>query len=253
MRLSGKVALITGATSGIGRATALLFAREGARVALCGRDEGRGAGIIRDIHAAGGAALFTRGDVRVASDCDRNVQEALETFGRLDVLVNNAGVYFPNDAVSCSEEEWDEQVDTSLKGTFLMSRCALPAMIAQGSGSIINTASGWGLTGGDRAVAYCAAKGGVVVMTKAMAIDHGPHGIRVNCVCPGDTVTPMEHEDARRRGVTWEAYIAGASARPLRRMGDPEEIALASLFLASDESSFVTGAALPVDGGGVAG
>lgn len=253
MRLSGKVALITGGTSGIGRATALLFVREGAKVVVCGRDEGRGAGVIRDIQAAGGAAVFTRADVRVASDCRRSVQNVLEAFGRLDVLVNNAGSYIPNDAVSCGEEEWDEQVDTSLKGTFLMSKYALPTMIAQESGSIINTASGWGLIGGDRAVAYCAAKGGVVVMTKAMAIDHGPQGIRVNCLCPGDTLTPMEHEDARRRGVTWDAYVAGASARPLGRMGHPEEIALASLFLASDESSFVTGASLPVDGGGVAG
>jgi NAD(P)-dependent dehydrogenase (short-subunit alcohol dehydrogenase family) len=134
-----------------------------------------------------------------------------------------------------------------------MSKVALPVMIDQGSGSIINNSSGWGLVGGDRAVAYCAAKGGVVVMTKAMAIDHGPQGVRVNCVCPGDTVTPMEHADAAHRGMAWEDYVAGASSRPLGRMGEPIEVAMAALFLASDESSFVTGAVLPVDGGGVAG
>jgi NAD(P)-dependent dehydrogenase (short-subunit alcohol dehydrogenase family) len=135
-----------------------------------------------------------------------------------------------------------------------MSKFALPHMIAQGSGSIIHCSSGWGLLGGRKAVAYCAAKGGMVVMTKAMALDHGEHGIRVNCVCPGDTETPMEHEDARNQGMTWDEYVAQASAgRAIERMGTPEEIARAVLFLASDESSYVTGVALPVDGGGVAG
>jgi NAD(P)-dependent dehydrogenase (short-subunit alcohol dehydrogenase family) len=117
----------------------------------------------------------------------------------------------------------------------------------------VNNSSGWGLAGGEQAVAYCAAKGGMVVMTKAMALDHGRQGVRVNAICPGDTETPMEHADAEHRGMTWEAYVAGASDRPLGRMGDVEEVARAVLFLASDESSFVTGAALPVDGGGVAG
>jgi len=253
MRLAEKVALITGGTSGIGRATAVLFAREGAKVAIAGRSEERGRKAVDEIADAGGRAIFVRADVRAADDCRRAVDETVKAFGRLDVLFNNAGTYIPNDAIGCSEEEWDEQVDTSLKGTFLMSKFALPVMIDRGGGSIINNASGWGLVGGDRAVAYCAAKGGVVVLTKAMAIDHGPQGIRVNCICPGDTVTPMEHEDARRRGMTWEAYVAGASDRPLGRMGRPEEVAMAALFLASNESSFVTGAALPVDGGGVAG
>ncbi len=253
MRLAGKVALITGGTSGIGEATAILFAREGAAVAITGRNDERGRKVVEQIEGGDGRALFVRADVRVAEDCRRAVDETLSAFGRLDVLFNNAGVFVANDTVDCSEEEWDEQVDTSLKGTFLMSKAGLPTMVAQGSGSIINCGSGWGLVGGDRAVAYCAAKGGVVVMTKAMAIDHGPQGVRVNCVCPGDTVTPMEHQDAAHRGMTWEDYVAGASARPLGRMGEPDEIARAALFFASDESSFVTGAVLPVDGGGVAG
>jgi NAD(P)-dependent dehydrogenase (short-subunit alcohol dehydrogenase family) len=177
----------------------------------------------------------------------------LERFGQIDVLFNNAGVFHPKTVPDCTEQEWDETIDSSLKGAFLMSKYALPSMIERGSGSIIHTSSGWGVLGGDRAAAYCAAKGGLIVMAKAMAIDHGPDGIRVNCVCPGDTDTPMEHEDAEKRGMTWEEYLVGASNRPLGRMGTADEIARAVLFLASDDSSFVTGDALVVDGGGVAG
>ena len=143
-------------------------------------------------------------------------------------------------------------MDVSLKGTFLMSKFALPGMIAQGSGAIINNSSGWGLVGGDAAVAYCAAKGGVVLLTKAMAVDHGRQGIRVNCICPGDVDTPMLPEDARLRGLSWEAYLAGCANRPLGRIGTAEEIAKAVLFLASEDSSFMTGATLVVDGGGTA-
>jgi NAD(P)-dependent dehydrogenase (short-subunit alcohol dehydrogenase family) len=253
MRLAGKVALITGGNSGIGRATALLFAREGAAVVITGRDEERGREVVREIEEDGGRARFVRADVTRAEDCRRAVTETVEAFDRLDVLFNNAGVYVAGDVTECTEDEWDLQVDVSLKGTYLMCREAVPVMIAQGVGSIVNNSSGWGLVGGERAVAYCAAKGGVVVMTKAMAMDHGRQGIRVNCICPGDTVTPMEHRDAEHRGMTWEGYVTDASERPLGRMGEPDEVAYAALFLASDESSFVTGAALPVDGGGVAG
>ncbi len=252
MRLAGKVALITGGTSGIGRATALLFAREGARVAIVGRSEERGRQVVAEIRARGWEALFVPGDVRVADDCRRVVEETVRAFGRLDVLFNNAGVFVPNSVVECSEEEWDLQLDVNLKGAFLMSKYALPVMIAQGSGVIIHNASGWGLVGGDRAAAYCAAKGGLVLLTKAMAIDHGPQGIRVNCVCPGDTDTPMLLEDARMRGLSWEAYLAAASSRPLGRIGKPEEVAQAVLFLASDEACYITGAVLAVDGGGTA-
>jgi NAD(P)-dependent dehydrogenase (short-subunit alcohol dehydrogenase family) len=250
---SASTVVITGGTSGIGRATAELFSASGSNVAVTGRNEDRGTAVVDAIRAAGGDALFIRADVRSAVDCGRVVDETLQRFGRIDVLVNNAGSYVPNDALGCSEEEWDEQVDTSLKGTFLMSRAVLPHMIERHGGSIVNNASGWGLVGGAEAVAYCAAKGGVVVMTKAMAIDHGPQGIRVNAVCPGDTETPMEYADAERKGWTWERYVEWASDRPLGRMGAPEEVARAILFLASDEASFITGAALPVDGGGIAG
>jgi len=253
MRLKDKVALITGGTSGIGTATAIRFAREGAAVALTGRDVERGEQVAKDITASGGQAMFIRSDVRLASDCRNAVDKTLEHFGRIDVLFNNAGVFHPKTIPECTEEEWDETIDSSLKGAFLMSKFVLPSMIERGSGSIIHTSSGWGILGGDKAAAYCAAKGGLVVMAKAMAIDHGPDGIRVNCVCPGDVLTPMLHEDAERRGMSWDDYASGAVGRPLGRIGAVEEIAAAVLFLASDESSFVTGESLVVDGGGVAG
>lgn len=253
MRLEGKVALITGGTSGIGSATALRFAKEGARVTITGRNSERGDEVVREIINNGGDAIFVRSDVRIAADCRNAVDKTLERFGKIDILFNNAGVFHPRTIPDCSEEEWDETIESSLKGAFLMSKYALPGMIEQGSGSIIHTSSGWGILGGDEAAAYCAAKGGLVVMAKAMAIDHGRHGIRVNCVCPGDVLTPMLHDDAAKRGMTWEAYAAGATERPLGRIGSVDEIADAVLFLASDESSFVTGEALVVDGGGVAG
>ena len=181
------------------------------------------------------------------------MEKTLKRFNKIDVLFNNAGVFHPKTIPECTEEEWDETIDASLKGAFLMSKFVLPSMIERGRGSIIHTSSGWGIQGGHKAAAYCAAKGGLVVMAKAMAIDHGPDGIRVNCVCPGDVDTPMLYDDAVKRGMSWEAYAAEASDRPLGRIGGVQEIAEAVLFLASDESSFVTGTALVVDGGGVAG
>ncbi len=252
MRLHHKVALITGGTSGIGEATAALFAREGARIAITGRNQERGQKVVAAIERTGGNAIFLQCDVRFSEHCRRAVEQTTAAFGRLDVLFNNAGVYYPHTTLDCTEEEWDLQMDINLKGAFLMSKFALPAMIAQGSGVIINNSSGWGLVGGDAAVAYCASKGGLVLLTKAMAIDHGQQGIRVNCICPGDVDTPMLPEDARMRGLKWEKYLAGAANRPMGRIGTPEEIAKAVLFLASDDSSFMTGAALVVDGGGTA-
>ncbi len=253
MRLAGKVALITGGTSGIGSATAVRFAAEGAAVAITGRNPERGEQVVQEIVANGGEALFIRSDVRIANDCRNAVNLTLERFGKIDVLFNNAGVFHPKSIPDCTEEEWDETIDSSLKGAFLMSKYALPSMIENGGGSIIHTSSGWGILGGDKAAAYCAAKGGLIVMAKAMAIDHGRDGIRVNCVCPGDVLTPMLPEDAAKRGMSWDEYEVGAADRPLGRIGVAEDIANAALYLASDESSFVTGESLVVDGGGVAG
>jgi NAD(P)-dependent dehydrogenase (short-subunit alcohol dehydrogenase family) len=253
MRLEGKVALITGGTSGIGQATAIRFAEEGAAVAITGRNVERGEQVVSEIAANSGDAVFIRSDVCIADDCRQAVAQTLERFGKIDVLFNNAGVFHPKTVPECTEEEWDETIDSSLKGAFLMSKYALPSMIERGSGSIIHTSSGWGIQGGDKAAAYCAAKGGLIVMAKAMAIDHGPDGIRVNCVCPGDVLTPMLPDDAAKRGMSWDDYAVGAANRPLGRIGTAEDIANAVLYLASDEASFVTGEALVVDGGGVAG
>ena len=252
MRLENKVALITGGTSGIGEGTAALFAREGAKVAITGRNVDRGNAVVAKVVKHGGKAIFIRTDVRLAAECRRAVDETVRAFGELHILFNNAGVFYPHTILDCTEEEWDLQMDINLKGTFLMSKAALPGMIEQRGGVIINNSSGWGLAGGDSAVAYCASKGGVVLLTKAMAIDHGRQGIRVNCICPGDVDTPMLPEDARMRGLRWEDYLAGCANRPMGRIGTTDEIAKAALFLASEDSSFMTGAALVVDGGGLA-
>ena len=252
MRLARKVALITGGTSGIGRATSLLFSREGAKIAVSGRNRDRGLDVVKEITAAGGEAVFISTDVRFPDECRRTVKETVDAFGRIDILFNNAGVWFPNTVPDCTEEEWDLTLDVNLKGAFLMSKYTIPIMVAQGSGIIIHNGSGWGLVGGAEAAAYCASKGAIVLLTRAMAIDHAREGIRVNCICPGDVETPMLTDDARNRDIAWEDYRDEASLRPMGRIGTPDEIARATLFLATDDSSYMTGSCLVVDGGGVA-
>jgi len=251
--LHGKIALITGGASGIGRATAILFAKEGAAVVIADLNVADGKEVEQAIIQSGGNALFVSADVTCAQDCHRAVQRALETFGGLHVLFNNAGIIRRASVTELDESDWDRVMNVNVKSVFLMSKQVVPVMANAGGGSIINTASGWGLAGGSKAAAYCASKGAVVLLTKAMAIDHGPENIRVNCICPGDTDTSMLRVEARQLGQTEDGFLVEAAKRPLRRIGKPEEIAQAALYLASDASSFVTGTTLVVDGGGLAG
>ena len=250
--LTGKVALITGAASGIGRATALLFAREGAAVAIADISQ-TGKSVAEEILQNGGRAIFEHVDVTQTADCQRVVERTLREFGKIDVLFNNAGIMRRASIVELSEEDWDRVMSVNVKSIFLMSRQVIPIMIKTGGGSIVNTASGWGLAGGPRAAVYCASKGAVVLLTKAMAVDHGRQNIRVNCICPGDTDTGMLRNEAQQLGEREDLFLAQSAHRPLGRIGKPEEIAKAALYLASDASSFVTGTALVVDGGGLAG
>lgn len=250
--LSGKTALVTGGASGIGRATALALAEAGAAVVVVDLNAAQGAEVVSAIESAGGKAILVAGDVTTAADCERAVATAVETFGRLDVLFNNAGIIRRASVVDTTEAEWDRVMAVNVKSIFLMCKAAVPVMAKGGGGSIINSGSGWGLKGGGNAASYCASKGAVVNLTRAMAIDHGPQGIRVNSVCPGDTDTPMLRHEAQQLGQAEASFLAEAAERPLRRFGKPSEIAQAVLYLASDAASYVTGAALVVDGGGLA-
>ena len=247
--LEGKRALITGGASGIGRATAILFTKEGAAVAVVDRNPAAAEDTVRRL---GGRALSVSADVTRAADCENAVQQTVARFGGLDVLFNNAGMIIRRSVVELDEGDWDRVMDVNAKSVFLMSKFAIPAIRSSGGGTIINMSSGWGLVGGAKAAAYCASKGAVVLLTKAMAVDHAEDGIRVNCLCPGDTDTPLLRDEARQLGAAEADFLADAARRPLRRVGAPEDIAGAALFLASDASSYITGTTLVVDGGGLA-
>lgn len=251
--LAGRAAIVTGAASGIGRATAELFSSEGAQVLLADLDGTLGQAAAREITERWGHAIFEPADVTQASDCRRLVDRARHEFGALDALVNSAGVIRRASVLELEESEWDLVMDVNVKSIFLLAKYAIPLLAESGRGTIVNVASGWGLAGGARAAAYCASKGAVVLLTKAMAIDHGPEKIRVNCVCPGDIDTPMLRAEARQLGETEAQFLASSAERPLGRVGAPEEVARAILFLASDAASYMTGSALVVDGGGLAG
>jgi NAD(P)-dependent dehydrogenase (short-subunit alcohol dehydrogenase family) len=251
--LSGRVALITGGAAGIGRATALLLAREGAAVAIADMNAEAGQAVVAEVIQAGGRAFCELVDVTRGTDCKRVAQRTIGEFGGIDILFNNAGVIRRATILDLSEEDWDRVMAVNVKAIYLLSREVIPQMQKQGHGSIINTASGWGLAGGAKAAAYCASKGAVVLLTKAMAVDHGPQNIRVNCICPGDTDTGMLRSEAQQLGEPTDRFLSDAAKRPLGRVGSAEEIAQAVLYLAGDASSFVTGTALVIDGGGLAG
>jgi 3-oxoacyl-[acyl-carrier protein] reductase len=252
-RLRGQVALVTGAENGIGRATAQLFAREGARVACFDVRETGTPRVDRAIRDEGGEALFVQGDVASPADWERLVATTLETFGRLDVLFNNAGVGIRKKIHEFTPEEWEFVVDVNLTGAFHGVRAVLPHFLAQGRGNIVNTASSLGVLATEQYPAYCATKAALINLTRQLALDYGP-GVRVNCVCPGPIDTPRYRgfppQPRYPAGMTdAERASQGQSVRGLRRVGRPEEVASAVLFLASDDSSFVTGHALVVDGG----
>ena len=254
LSLEGRVAVISGGGSGIGLGTARRLAEFGASVAILDIDDGNGKKAVKEIESFGGIALFSHCDVRKARDCKHAVKKIIEFFGKIDILFNNAGVAIRKNAVDLEPEEWDLALDVSLKGQYLLAKFVIPHMIEQGGGSIINTGSGWSLRGGENAVSYCAMKGGTLNMTRAMAIDHGKHNIRVNCVCPGDVDTPMLRSECEQLGGTYDERYKKSCAedRPLARLGTVEDVANAVLFFASDMSPWITGAHLVVDGGGIA-
>ncbi|GAA2986537.1 glucose 1-dehydrogenase [Kitasatospora sp. NPDC006786] len=245
--LHGKRAIVTGAASGIGRATAALLAELGAAVVLADLDTERGERAAAEI-----GGTFVRCDVSRRADCEQAVRTAVEQHGGVDVLFNNAGIIRRSTVTGISDEDWDLVMAVNVRSIMLLSGLVVPLMAANGGGSIVNTGSGWGIRGGGRAVSYCASKGAVVNMTRAMAIDHGPDNIRVNCVCPGDTDTGMLAEEARQLGENPDAFYTDAADRPLGRIGQPRDIAQTVAFLASDAAAFVSGAVIAVDGAGTA-
>lgn len=247
-RLADKVVLITGGGTGIGRGIALACAREGAKVAVVGRRLAKLQETVSEVKAAGGEAIAVACDVSRAADVQNAINKVVETYGKLNVLVNNAGVLSVSTIEEIPEDEWDRLIDANLKGPFLMCRAALPEFRKVGGGSIVNVGSVLGLVAMKKRAAYCASKGGLTLLTKAVAIDHGHENIRANCICPSIVETDLVSElfktpDGER------AKLERLATIPLARFGKPNDIAGLAVFLASDESSWLTGAAIPVDGG----
>lgn len=253
MRLKDKVAIITGAGSGQGRAASALFAEEGAKIVACDWKPELGDETVQQVKLNGGSAVFVRADVSNSKDIQNLINKAVATYGRIDIIYNNAGVGFSSplsmaDVLNTPEEDWDRVIAINLKSMYLTAKYGIPEMIKSGGGSIVNTASIAALIGSEAAHAYTAAKGGMVALSRALAVEFGPKNIRVNCICPGAIDTPMIApvvEPLKKSGGTF-------MLSPIRRLGTPEDIAYCALYLASDESSFVTGATFVVDGGYIA-
>ncbi len=260
MKLENQVAVITGAGSGIGKAAAQLFAKEGARVAVVDLDPRGGEQTVRTISAEGGQAMFIQTDVTKAQMIEEAVSKIVAQFGKIDILYNCAGVdifvLFPNadgTVVGTGEVEWDTLLDINLKGTFLFCKYVLPHMMKQKRGVVLNMGSDYGIVGGLASAAYCASKGGIVLLTKQMALDYAPFNIRVNCICPTNAETPLNDKGLAATGDPEGTRRSLLSLIPLGRFARPEEIAKAALYLASDDGSFVTGTAFSIDGGVTAG
>lgn len=253
-RLKDKTALITGSSYGLGKAAAILFAKEGARVVIVGRSEDKGRAVVNEIMEGGGNAVYRKADVSVSAEVRNLVASAIAACGRIDILVNNAGIQPKSGPLAeQSEDDWDRVVDTNLKGYFLMMKYTIPQMIKQGGGVIVNVSSAQGLVGVPNISPYAATKGGIITITKTAAIEYARHNIRINCVAPGMIRTPMlENMVANLPPDSVEAMAMSDLAKqlvPLGRIAEPEEIAPAILFLASDDSVYMTGAVVVVDGG----
>ena len=255
-KLTDKVAIITGSTSGIGKATALLFAEEGADVVITGRRAELGRRLETEMRERGARCVFVQADHTQADDCARVVEQTLTEFGRVDILFNNAGIVTGGTAESTSEEVWNETLAINVSAVWRMSKLVIPIMKKQGKGVVVNNGSDWSVVAGRDAFPYIMSKGAVAMMTKAMALDYARENIRVNAVCPGDTLVERWMEKGYFESsdpVTVDEAMKESSAYiPMGRFGKPEEIAQAVLFLASDDSSFVTGHLLLVDGGNTA-
>ena len=243
MKLEGKVAFVTGFGSGLGQAIAVLFAQEGAAVAGTSTTEAKGRDTLAMIEKVGSKALFRPGDVSNSAQMKALIDETVKQFGGLDIVVNSAGVRTNGSITEITEEQWDRTIDVNLKGVFVVSRLAIPEMIKRGGGVILNIGARSGMAGQAGRAAYCASKGGMITLTEAMAMDYARERIRVNCICPGPTKTPMVDTSTPEKLARYKTRV------PVGRIGEPEDIAHAALYLASDEASMVTAAILPVDGG----
>ena len=248
MTLDGKVALVTGAGKGIGKGCAEVLSRYGARIAVVDIDTAAGPQTAKGIEANGGHAVFLPADVSKAAEVQNMVAQLIELFGRLDILINNAGYHISKSVEDTSEEEWDYILDTNLRSVFLCSKYAIP-YLRKTRGAIVNMASMVGLVGQRNAGAYSATKGGIIAMTKGMALDFAKDGIRVNCICPGWVETPLVEDWFSQQADPQAAKTYIFARHPLGRIATPEEVGDAAVFLCSEASSFVTGVTLPLDGG----
>lgn len=252
MRLKDKVVIITGAASGIGRATSILFAKEGAKVAIVDCNKEKAEETLRIITQKGGRGIFVPTDITKSSQVKKMVGKVTEAYKKVDILVNNAGITTEGDAISTTEQNWDKTMNVNLKGAFLCCKYVIPEMIVRNGGVVINIASDAAILPMKNQVAYNTSKSGIIGLTRSTAVDFASKNIRANCICPGATETPMVTTFLNTKEIPEEARHMLEMIRPLKRIGKPEEIAYGILYLASDESTYTTGAILSIDGGGTA-